>query len=72
MIQADYVYCALYFYSDYIRSASDLQALDPGVGDPCCNVSIAKELNFLGSPHGKGQPCVRSITEGLKSLCRWS
>lgn len=57
MIQTNYIYCALYFYSDYICSASDLQALDPGVGDPCCNVSIAKELNFFGSPYGKGASC---------------
>ena len=29
MIQAHYIYCALYVYYYYIRSTSDLQALDP-------------------------------------------
>ena len=30
MIQAHYVYCALYFYYYYINSTSDRKALDPG------------------------------------------
>ena len=30
MIQGYYTYCALYFYSYYISSTSDHQALDPG------------------------------------------
>ena len=29
MIQAHYIYCALYFYYYYISSTSDHQALDP-------------------------------------------
>ena len=45
MIQAHYMYCALYFYYYYyISSISDHQALDPKVGDPwslCC----CKEVN---------------------------
>ena len=35
MIQAHYIYCALYFYYFYISSSSDDQALDPeGWGSP--------------------------------------
>ena len=35
MIQAHYIYCALYFYHYYISSTSDHQALDPGgLGTP--------------------------------------
>ena len=34
MIQAHYVYCALYFYYYYISSISDDQALDPGGWGP--------------------------------------
>ena len=30
MIQAHYIYCALYFCYDYISFISDHQALDPG------------------------------------------
>ena len=30
MLQPPYIYCALYFYYDYISSISDHQALDPG------------------------------------------
>ena len=41
MIQAHYMYCAIYFYYYYyyISSTSDQQALDPKAGDPwslCC------------------------------------
>ena len=32
IIQVNYIYCALYFYNDYISSTSGHQALDPG----CC------------------------------------
>ena len=35
MIQAQYIYCALYFCNYYISSSSDHQALGPGVGHPC-------------------------------------
>ena len=35
MIQAHYVYCALYFYYYCISSTSDHQALDPGEGWGC-------------------------------------
>ena len=35
MIQAQYIYCALYFYYYYISSSSDHQALGPRVGHPC-------------------------------------
>ena len=34
MIQAHYMYCALYFYCYYISSTSDHQALDPGCRGP--------------------------------------
>ena len=34
MIQAYYIYCALYFYYYYIGFASDHQALDPGGWEP--------------------------------------
>ena len=34
MIQARYIYCALYFYYCYISSDSDRQALDPGGLEP--------------------------------------
>ena len=34
MIQARYIYCALYFYCYYISSNSDHQALDPGCWGP--------------------------------------
>ena len=34
MIQAHYIYCALYFYYYYISSTSDHQALDPGGWGP--------------------------------------
>ena len=34
MIQAHYLYCALYFYYYYISSTSDHQALDPGGWGP--------------------------------------
>ena len=30
LIQAPYIYCALYFHYYYISSTSDHQALDPG------------------------------------------
>ena len=35
VIQAHYIYCALYFYYYYISSTSDHQGLDPEVGDSC-------------------------------------
>ena len=35
MIQAPYIYCALYFYYYYISSTADHQALDLGGGGPC-------------------------------------
>ena len=36
MIQAHFIYCALYFYYYYISSTSDHQALlDPGGWEPC-------------------------------------
>ena len=34
MIQAHYIYCALYFYYYYMSSISDHQALDPGSWGP--------------------------------------
>ena len=34
MLQAHYMYCALYFYYYYISSNSDHQALDPGAWGP--------------------------------------
>ena len=34
MIQAHYIYCALYFCYYYISSTSDRQALDPGGWGP--------------------------------------
>ena len=34
MIQARYIYCALYFCYYYISPTSDHQALDPGGGGP--------------------------------------
>ena len=37
MIQAYYIYCALYFYY-YIGFASDHQALDPGGWEPLIEV----------------------------------
>ena len=30
IIQVNYIYCALYFYNDYISSTSGHEALDPG------------------------------------------
>ena len=33
-IQAQYIYCAFYFYNYYIGSSSDHQALDPGGQGP--------------------------------------
>ena len=36
MIQAQYIYCAFYFYNYYIGSSSDHQALDPGGQGPLC------------------------------------
>jgi len=43
MIQAHYIYCALYFCYYYISSTSDHQALDPGGWRPIlralCSVS---------------------------------
>ena len=34
MIQAQYIYCAFYFFNYYIGSSSDHQALDPGGQGP--------------------------------------
>ena len=34
MIQAGYIYCALYFYYHYISSTSDRQAFDPAGWGP--------------------------------------
>ena len=34
MTQAHYIYCALYFYYNYISSTSRYQALDPGAWGP--------------------------------------
>ena len=62
MIQAHYVYCALYFYYYYISSTSDHQALDPGglggyVGDPCQGEErwLACREQEAGS---RGRPCL--------------
>ena len=34
MLQPPYIYCALYFYYDYISSTLDHQILDPRVWGP--------------------------------------
>ena len=46
VIQAHYVYFALYFYYFYISSNSDHWALDLEVGDPCCR----KQLSSASMP----------------------
>ena len=47
MIQAYYIYRALYFYYYYISSTSDHQALDLEVGDPYSRVYTKKRLGTM-------------------------
>ena len=49
MIQARYIYCALYFYYNSISSTSDDQAVDPGCWGPLSYTLYVwqEELMFL-------------------------
>ena len=47
MIQACYIYCALYLCYYYISSTSDCQALDPGGGRP-----LTRRRHMNGTPCG--------------------
>ena len=50
MIQANDIYCELYFYYDFISSTSDNQALDPrgcGIPDPSEKDGFAKGQKAL-------------------------
>ena len=54
MIQAHYIYCALYFYYYYISSTSDHQALDLRGWGPCSGsicLSCSSVCLFSGSEH---------------------
>ena len=43
MIQVHYIYCILYFYSYYIISTSEHQALDPGGWGPMIYTIVTVE-----------------------------
>jgi len=67
MIQAHYVYCALYFYYYYISSTSDHQALDPGWGGRCWGPLPAKgEVVGLQRARGRKQ---RKAMSNSSALC---
>ena len=40
MIQAHFIFCALYFYYCYMSSTSDQQVLDPGGWGPLAKIPV--------------------------------
>ena len=79
MIQARYIYCALYFYYCYISSNSDCQALDPGGLEPLVYSITAYMIPKLlqeisGLARSKGNRSVLSqvpsILDTLQMRCR--
>ena len=64
MIQAHYIYCALYFYYYYISSTSDHQASDPGGGGPLSYRIIARASHILVSPR-QSLPGEGNLGEGV-------
>ena len=57
MIQALYIYCALYFCYYYISSTSDHQALDLGDGDPCDTAFLERWSGIKASGTSAHQTC---------------
>ena len=55
MVQAHYIYCALYFHFYYISSTSDHQALDPGGWGPLTLKHIAELGTVLSTLPGRSK-----------------